>query len=271
MRFLFIGDVHGQKTWEHPLQKALELGYPIIFLGDYLDSRHISNGIDVYDNLIDILEYKEKYPDKIILLLGNHDYNYMIGDNITGYDPVMAHDYHQLLNSKWDLFDLAWGYKSETKYTLVTHAGLSNSYYKHFILPELENPNGNIAKLIKISEEQHVIDGLSQGKPLELHEKLNFFKDKFTLLWQIGRRTSFPLGPGSIVWADKSEIIEDAYKGINQVIGHTAGWFMDIHRVNKAQNIRGGLAGFGTYWTEDTLYFINLKESLVVGALSLEL
>jgi hypothetical protein len=240
-RTLFVGDVHGHDQWHGPVVDALAKSCHVVFIGDYFDSFTI-DGVSIYDNMSDILELKRKYPDRITLLLGNHDYSYMFGKFNSGTNDIMSHDYRNLLNDNWDLFDLAWGYRSGIDhYLLATHAGLTTGYFLKFILPELENKEGTIAKLIGNSD-------------LLLHEKLNFFKDKVSILWQVGMRTNYPTGPGSIIWADKIELIRDPYKGIDQIVGHTAGYSIDIRNSNS-----------------NTLYFINLKEDINVGTIMIEL
>jgi len=241
MRVCFIGDVHGHDEWHEPMADALARGLNVVFIGDYLDSFTV-DGVSIYDNLSDILEMKRKYPDRITLLLGNHEYVYMMNKiaTTTGGNSALAHDYYLLLNSNWDLFDLAWGYQGEHEYYLATHAGLTNEYYKKFILPEINNLNTSIGQLAS----DNVV----------LHKMLNFFKDKFSILWQVGTRTEFPTGPGSIIWADRIELLKDPFKNINQIVGHTALYSIDIQTVNK-----------------NNLYFINLKENIRVGALTLNL
>jgi 3',5'-cyclic AMP phosphodiesterase CpdA len=247
MKVLFVGDVHGHDNWKKPVMNALAAGHNIVFLGDYLDTHMTDiNGIEIYDNLKDIIELKIKHPERITLLLGNHDYAYMAYKTSTsGFNASMAAEYHNLLNTNWSLFDLAWGSFQGDKYFLATHAGLTNKYYNKFILPEFENPDNTISELLSDKN--------------MLHENLNFFKDKINILWQVGLRTYFPTGPGSIIWADKQEILDDAYKGINQIIGHTPDWYINVKRLN-----------IKTKQKFDNLYFINLKEDLYIGTLSLE-
>ncbi len=244
MRALFVGDIHGHDQWHQPVADALAKSCHVVFIGDYFDS-FTEDGITIYDNMTDILELKKKYPDRITLLLGNHEYVYMMGSKVastTGANELMAAEYYRLLNSNWDHFDLAWGYKSDVNhYTLATHAGLTNAYWNKFLLPEIENKESTVSRLIG-------------NDNLLLHEKINYFKDKFSILWQVGMRTEFPSGPGSVIWADKVELIRDAYIGIDQIVGHTAGYSIDVR--NSKSN---------------TLYFINLKESINVGTIMLEL
>ena len=47
----------------------------VVFLGDYVDSFTISN-IASYENLKDIIRLKKRDPNKVVLLLGNHDIQY---------------------------------------------------------------------------------------------------------------------------------------------------------------------------------------------------
>ena len=82
-KILVIPDVHGIDTWEEPAYKAVHAGIDVIFLGDYCDSFDI-DPIKILDNLKKIIKFKEKFPDKISLLLGNHDYAYVFSK----YKPV---------------------------------------------------------------------------------------------------------------------------------------------------------------------------------------
>lgn len=74
---LIVPDVHGRVFWKEPLSK-----YPdeeVVFLGDYLDpypDEGISPGEALYV-FKEILDLKRKNPEKITLLLGNHDLMYL--------------------------------------------------------------------------------------------------------------------------------------------------------------------------------------------------
>ena len=124
---LFIGDIHGNKDWEETSNFALMRFTNVVFLGDYLDSFWIKS-YDQIKNLKNIIALKKKYPDKITLLLGNHDYAYMFNYFLTvGFNAVYQHDFREILKDNWDLFDIEWGYQGEKKYHLATHAGLTNN------------------------------------------------------------------------------------------------------------------------------------------------
>jgi len=68
MKIISVGDLHGNNIW-----KTIdpELYDKIIFVGDYTDSFHLTDSA-ILDNLLDLIEFKKSYPDKVFLLLGNH-------------------------------------------------------------------------------------------------------------------------------------------------------------------------------------------------------
>ena len=79
-RILIIPDVHGRDFWKDPVYESLnDENIHIVFLGDFTDaySAEWDLGFDylqhTIDNLKEIIEIKKRYPDRINLLLGNHD------------------------------------------------------------------------------------------------------------------------------------------------------------------------------------------------------
>ena len=105
LKYLIIPDVHGRDFWIEPLKYVLKnTDAKIIFLGDYLDvyleefqekyefdindysKKTYEKFNKVYDDAIEnfksIIDFKKENPDRIILLLGNHDCGYSIGDYI---------------------------------------------------------------------------------------------------------------------------------------------------------------------------------------------
>jgi predicted phosphodiesterase len=71
MRLLVFGDLHGESRWQQHVENIDRYDY-VIFMGDYMDSfTHLD--IELIDNLSELINFKAMYPDKVILLLGNHD------------------------------------------------------------------------------------------------------------------------------------------------------------------------------------------------------
>ena len=75
---IIIPDVHGRDFWEKPVLERLGKEH-ILFLGDYLDP-YDYEGIPnekVFPRLEEILYLKQKHPEDVTLLLGNHDLHYV--------------------------------------------------------------------------------------------------------------------------------------------------------------------------------------------------
>lgn len=72
-KILIIPDIHGRKFW-HKAEEIIDKVDKVVFLGDYLDP-YPHEGIFVDEAIQEfkqILEFKEKYNDKVVLLTGNH-------------------------------------------------------------------------------------------------------------------------------------------------------------------------------------------------------
>jgi len=73
MKILTIGDLQGLPDWKKANPEDFDL---IIFLGDYLDSPIVKDK-DMITNLKEIISLKKKNPEKVKLLLGNHEISYL--------------------------------------------------------------------------------------------------------------------------------------------------------------------------------------------------
>lgn len=66
---VFVGDTHGDsEASEFIISRFLQADHVIVFLGDYVD-----RGPDSEGNLELLLRTKIQYPDRIFLLMGNHE------------------------------------------------------------------------------------------------------------------------------------------------------------------------------------------------------
>lgn len=225
-KVLFIGDIHGLAEWDNIAIGGLKQFYKIVFLGDYVDSFFV-RPVEQLHNLKNLCTFIRKNKDQVTALLGNHDYAYVYNyPYISGHQPAHAHEYRKIFQDNIDLFQIAWGYQSDSskQYTLATHAGLTQEFWDKHVLPEITNPETNSYKLIA-SEETGTDPSLDimdfkQPRTLMIHEKLNFLQDKGDILWKVGQMRGGWGTPGPL-WADYIELLEDPYKGINQVFGHT--------------------------------------------------
>jgi protein phosphatase len=130
-KVIFVGDTHGdleasQKIIRDylPARRSLgeggKEGNKIVFLGDYVDRGPFSK-----ENLEFLLKQKEKYPEQIFLLQGNHE-----GHCILEFSP--AEFWENLSKTEYNTFSTA-----VKKLLLV--AVTKNIIALHGALPDLEN------------------------------------------------------------------------------------------------------------------------------------
>jgi hypothetical protein len=150
MKILIIPDVHGSHNWEIAQKKIDEVDF-VVFLGDLVDSWE-NSWPDQGENVKAIFDFKRKYPNKVKVLLGNHDFSYISGTRegslVSGHQSGKANEIRALFTANLDIIDLAF----ECDGWVFSHAGFSKtwvSYMKqqfHYILDKFpdEDPNRTI-------------------------------------------------------------------------------------------------------------------------------
>ena len=89
MKTVTIGDIHGRCDWKKVNPADYDI---IIFLGDYVDSYTIEDQA-MLDNLAEIVALKKRFPQKVKLLLGNHENSYLFRQyRTTGYRYDIAEE-----------------------------------------------------------------------------------------------------------------------------------------------------------------------------------
>ena len=220
VKVLVVPDVHGRLFWTEEVYGVLENtdDVKVVFLGDYLDP-YDEDCVDkeyCIKVLDDIIELKKKYRDRVILIIGNHDYHYFNGQ-IGGVrkDLVRKDDIRSRFVDNMDLFEY---YHIETvggvKY-LFSHAGFLKCWLwgeRRFLGIDVEG--------ISNDEFYELID-------IDFISKMNF-KDIFTD--KQGRMSIGSRGPSrggydipSFLWADVSDHLGDNMDipGCVQVYAHT--------------------------------------------------
>lgn len=132
MKYLIIPDVHGRSFWRKPVLTALqEDDTKVIFLGDYLDPypdefKHTDYKKLAFDVFNEILELKKAFPDKIVLLQGNHDMEYSIGISICNCrrDSGRYLAIQNLFIENKALFSLCYEVKQGDDRFILSHAGI---------------------------------------------------------------------------------------------------------------------------------------------------
>lgn len=225
---IIIPDVHGRLFWKEAVAAAKE-GEKIIFLGDYLDpysyefeeDPQMSQFAETYEtrsnhvlnNFKEIIEFKKQNPDRVVLLLGNHDCTYAISTEICDCrrDKLNFEEICKLFKDNIRLFSLAYYERAENKEYVFSHAGIHREYAVNVFGEDVEDSIANAVKSFEyqfIDQNYGVLDTLSRCS------------------WYRGGWAK----TGSLVWADVREWVKghnfdevevpaeyDAY----QIFGHT--------------------------------------------------
>jgi predicted MPP superfamily phosphohydrolase len=198
-RYISISDLHGRPFWQ---QIDPEKYQKIIFLGDYIDSREqLYTDVQIAANLRQIITLKQTYPEKVVLLLGNHDVpfiDYFPSEMNNIYIPL---EIRTLLTEHQALFQIA--YQAENY--LWTHAGISQSWWDWY-----QKSSPRVRELLQ--------------EDLDLATILNLLFQNYherNLILACGRARRGDDFWGGPLWADKSETETDGLTWFHQIVGHT--------------------------------------------------
>ena len=151
MKDLIIPDVHGRVFWKDILPLLSDKQYnKFIFLGDYLDP-YPDEGFSRNDSikgLLDIIDLKTRYKDKIVLLLGNHDLGYLHSKiNTCRRDYSKENIIRAIFTEFKSLFNLLYERpitnNQEFDRVLYSHAGFTKGFLDFLkkYLPEVNEDN----------------------------------------------------------------------------------------------------------------------------------
>lgn len=203
--WLAIGDIHGRNTWKDIVNAELDNVDKIIFVGDYFDSFNIPLQTQI-ENFKDILEFKNSYPDKVVLLTGNHDIHYIktLNERYSGYSYEYATiiEYDCILPAI-DRRLLQMCYIHDN--IIFTHAGLTQTW-------------------LLLSG---VIDSIYDDTT-DLETKLNdlFFYTPNAFRFQSHYKFSRSDPYGNAIWQGPlwvrpDSLLKDKIAGYTQIVGHT--------------------------------------------------
>lgn len=236
MKILTIGDVHGRDKWMfhthgssyefNHWRTMVENGVPadakdfweempysqydkIIFVGDYVDSYDLSNVI-ILDNLKNILFFKKSLPDKVVLLLGNHDIQYILPNEVcSGYRSEMRPDLYQIFDENKEIFNPSYLIECKEEKYLWTHAGITAGWLKEF-MRDVNSPRFRLNDFF-IGSESWKIDKL-----------INLaFQLRVDNLFNVDPHSGgFDLWAGPF-WVRPIIFNDHPIEGLNQIVGHT--------------------------------------------------
>ena len=200
MKLLTISDLHGRTTWKQADFSACDR---VIFLGDYTDS-FVVDDATIFNNLSEIIQLRRKQPTKFILLIGNHDAQYLHFPHYrcSGFRAWAQPALSTLFSKHESLFQIAY---QEGPY-LFTHAGVSSRWFSK-LLAKTQTDGQPITPGFDVA---NLLNGVHR-------QSLRFRNVLFEVGPKRGGMDSFS-GP---VWADRDETRNDFLPGYHQVVGHT--------------------------------------------------
>ena len=139
IKYLLLPDTHGRQFWIEPVKEVLEnTDAKICFLGDYLSPYPYEweDGVDYnrvsIERFKEIIQLKKDNPDRVTLLLGNHDATYAIGPNICEcrMDRRNFSEIEKLFRDNRELFQIAEETELAGRKIMFSHAGIFKEWAK---------------------------------------------------------------------------------------------------------------------------------------------
>jgi len=129
MRLIAIGDTHGNCDWEKIVAK--ETFDKVVFVGDYFDTHDDISPEQQKQNFKNLINHKKANMDKVVLLIGNHDYHYLssVNETYSGHQSWQAFDIRELLQAAIDanLMQMCFVWQN----IIFSHAGVTKTWCKN--------------------------------------------------------------------------------------------------------------------------------------------
>lgn len=197
-----FGDVHG-RDYSEQWSDIDKFDY-FIFLGDYFDSFDIPYTKQA-KSFFKIIRLKKNHPDKVILLIGNHDTQYIFRSTTPGikYHLCTGHQMskdriiHYMFLRNLNLFQYCFELKCKKNHYIFTHAGISSKLF-------------NIIKRFKENYPE-----------VSISEFINSFGDSLPAIHYCSIYNGGKDPFDGLLWIRPGALLQDRPENIIQVIGHT--------------------------------------------------
>lgn len=222
---IIIPDIHGRKFWKDAVTKYENTDTLIIFLGDYIDPYYDEKipYHDAFENFEEIIKFKRDNPDRVVLLIGNHDLHYIskyADCRGSRYDSLHASEINELFLRNIDLFKIMHVLTTDSKTFVFSHAGIMRNWLDKYA----ENIGADKSDDIYNLYSRKLSDIAVNLKINERFADISTRDDVITALSAISYRRGGYNEYGSMVWEDLSAFIlqknreeDDAV----QIFGHT--------------------------------------------------
>ena len=199
MKIIALGDTHGRTIWKRIVEK--ETFDKVVFVGDYFDTHESVSAVQQKRNFKDIIACKESAKDKVVLLLGNHDFHYLsaMGAHYSGFNRFHAPEIEALLLTALenDYLQMCFHYEQ----FLFVHAGITKTWCRNTIGSD-HFENGEVA--------EQTINDLFRSQPI----KFDFTPGKRYEMY--GDEVE-----QSPIWVRPDSLFLDRLDNFTQIVGHT--------------------------------------------------
>ena len=215
MNLLHISDLHGRTCWKKPVKQFIaaqpDNQWTITFGGDYVDS-FTYKGPEQLDNLTDVILLKRQYPDNVVLLLGNHDFQYALFNHnspssyyrCSGFQPLMAPAFYALFHDHKDYFQIAYEVAAEHTTYLFVHAGVQLDWLQHNQV--LFDTTATLIQATRISDVLNALLLTKRGQDA---------------LYEVSRVNGGYHAFDGPLWVRPGQLSKSVLPGYTQVVGHT--------------------------------------------------
>lgn len=197
MKIVALGDTHGRVIWKDIVDQEIMSADKFIMIGDYFDTHGggVSGNKQIV-NFKELLQLKREYPDKIVLLFGNHDFHYIkgIGETYSGYQSSYAIDIGAAIGDAITEGLVQMCYKYEN--FVFTHAGVTMTWC--------------VDNEVDITDLETSINDLFKFKPAAFKFAMG---DNYS---NTGNDVTQPP-----IWVRPESLLRDMVDNITCVVGHT--------------------------------------------------
>lgn len=196
MKIVALGDTHGRLNWKDIVAKELESSDKIVFIGDYFDTHDDVTPEQQINNFLEIVEFKKANMDKVVLLIGNHDFHYMgfVHETYSGYQYGASVRIHEILKEalKDELLQMCY----VNDIYVFTHAGITKTWARRCN--------------IDIDDLENSVNETFKAKPIYFGFTMG---DNYS---QTGNDITQPP-----IWVRPQSLLADAIPDVVYVVGHT--------------------------------------------------
>lgn len=196
MKILAIGDIHGKTIWEAIVNS--EIYDLVVFMGDYFDCFEKVTAAQQIANFKKIVQLKIDNPDRVIILLGNHDFHYLreIKETYGGFQEWSRLQISDAIHEVMEHLQMCFVHEN----IVFTHAGITKTWFKNYIADE-----PLIGKALEVA-----VNNLFKSRPnafcFQMRGATNEYGDDIHQ---------------SPIWVRPDSLLADKMDGLSQVVGHT--------------------------------------------------